>query len=562
MTNSSISAPVPAKRSNSGRRLLGIRVRYWRIAIFCGVTYGAVLVAVNLIKYSGSLGRQLGVLVAAAIFGAVMAALFAYFERKALSRLSIDADKAYDDDIFHTRQSVVVKLDMNRDDALRVAEEALAEYGAVIGKSDHAAGRIEAVTSQNWRSYGELLTLTVSDGAASEVTISAAPRLFIFRMATNYGRSWEHVHALAARMTTGAFPRAVTSQTTETINTGEACSAPPAVMEAGAWQRLLSLSILYSLILTGGTSPGKTELIIGTFVAGLLAEVTAFLWFFRQVRSKRRSQQQEIVESLLNNLWPAAFAPVLLANPARGWTDGGNVAAIAIVVVFVMIALNQLRERRREREQRLSIQAGREKAELQRQLAEAKLVALSAQIEPHFLFNTLASIQYLIRNDADKAAEMTGDLIRYLRLALPRMKQSTARLADELDLVRAYLGIMQIRMGARLQFVVDDPGVQADAHIPTMALITLVENAIKHGLEQKAGGGAIHVAVATHESNLILQVADTGGGFSTAASGTGIGLANIRERLTTLYGNRASLDLEANQPSGVRATLTIPKEKT
>jgi len=562
MTNSSISAPFPAASPNGRRKLLGIRMRYWRIGIFCGVTYGAVLVAVNLIKYSGSLGRQLGVLVAAAVFGAVMAALFAYFERKALARLSIDADTAYDNNIFQPEQSVVVKLDMNREDALRVAEEALAEYGAVIGKSDHAAGRIEAVTSQNWRSYGELLTVSASDGAVSEVTISAAPRLFIFRMATNYGRSWEHVHALAARMTTGAFPQAVASQAIEATHSGEACSAPPAVMEAGAWQRLLALSILYSLILTGGTSPGKTELVIATFAAGLLAEVSAFLWFFRQVRIKRRSQQQEIVESLLNNLWPAAFAPVLLANPARGWTDGGNVAAMAIVAVFVMIAFNQLRERRREREQRLSIQAGREKAELQRQLAEAKLVALSAQIEPHFLFNTLASIQYLIRNDAVKAADMTGDLIRYLRLALPRMKQSTARLADELDLVRAYLGIMQIRMGGRLKFDVDQPGELADCEIPTMALITLVENAIKHGLEQKSDGGTIHVGVSVEGDMLQLQVADTGGGFSTAASGTGIGLANIRERLDTLYGNRANLALEANQPSGVRAILTIPKEKT
>ena len=146
---------------------------------------------------------------------------------------------------------------------------------------------------------------------------------------------------------------------------------------------------------------------------------------------------------------------------------------------------------------------------LERQLAEAKLVALSAQIEPHFLFNTLASIQYLIGNDASKAAEMTSDLIRYLRLALPRMRQSTARRTDELDLVRAYLGIMQIRMGTRLQFAIESPDDLGDVQIPTMALITLVENAIKHGLEQKSDGGVINVTVVRDPSdarNLRIEV--------------------------------------------------------
>ena len=159
---------------------------------------------------------------------------------------------------------------------------------------------------------------------------------------------------------------------------------------------------------------------------------------------------------------------------------------------------------------------------------------------------------------------MTSDLIRYLRLALPRMKQSTARLADELELVRAYLGIMQIRMGPRLQFAIDSPDTLAHAQIPTMALITLAENAIKHGLEQKPDGGMIRVTVSNDIEDprmLRLEVADTGGGFSTATSGTGLGLANIRERLHTLYGSRASLSLEANQPGGVKAILLLPMEK-
>ena len=544
--------------------MLGIRMRYWRTGIFCAVIYGAILVTINLFKYPGVTGRQLSALTAAAIFGAIMAAMFAYFERKALSRLNIDPEIAHDNDIFRPDQSLTVTLAASREDALQLAINTLTEYGAVIRKRELSAGLITAVTSQNWRSYGEVLTISVSDGAVRQATIRAVPRLFAFRRVTNYGRSWEHVQALAARMTNGVFPSAAAQRDVANQSAGDACSTPPAVMEAGAWQRLVALAALYSMILLAAISPGKWELalVLGAFAIGMLAEVSTFLWFRRQAQNKLRSEHQETIESMLNNLWPAVFAPTLLSNPARGWTDGGNIAAIAIACVFIALAVNRLREKRREREQRVAILADREKAELQRQLAEAKLAALSAQIEPHFLFNTLASIQYLIRNDAVKAADMTSDLIRYLRLALPRMKQSTARLADELDLVRAYLAIMQIRMGARLQFTVDEPGSLADCEIPTMALITLVENAIKHGLEQKPDGGGIHVAVAAEAGCLCLEVADTGGGFSTAASGTGIGLANIRERLATLYGTKASLALEANQPSGVKAILTIPKEAT
>jgi signal transduction histidine kinase len=560
MTISLTSAPDSPGGGTKRQKLLGIRVRYWRIGVFCGVVYSAILIGVSLLKYPARWESHMGAVAAGILFGITMAALFAYFERKALARLDIDADAAYDVGIFNAEHSLTVALDLSRDGALQLVEDALVEYGAVIEKRDLAAGTVIAFTGQNWRSYGEKLTIAVSGAYPCEVTIKASPRVYLLKFMTNYGRSWEHVQTLAARMRTGNFP--ATSGGKITPFRSEDCNTPPSVMEAGAWQRLIALTTLYSVSLLGATKPGKLAVVACVFAIGVLLELAAFVRYRRQVRDKLRSESQETVESMLNNLWPAVFAPTMLLDLSKSWTDGNNIAAIVVSVAFGVIAFNRLREKKREQMQRENILASREKAELQRQLAEAKLVALSAQIEPHFLFNTLASIQYLIRNDAIKAADMTGDLIRYLRLALPRMKQSTARLADELDLVRAYLGIMQIRMGTRLRFDVDQPGVLADCEVPTMALITLVENAIKHGLEQKADGGTIHVGVSVEGDMLQLQVADTGGGFSTAASGTGIGLANIRERLDTLYGSRANLALEANQPSGVKAILTIPKEKT
>jgi LytS/YehU family sensor histidine kinase len=297
-----------------------------------------------------------------------------------------------------------------------------------------------------------------------------------------------------------------------------------------------------------------------TLTVVICLELFAFLRFRHLVRDGRRSESQQQVEAGLQWL-PMLSVATISMKPEQSWDSADNLFVIALAISLLLLSWRTVRK---QAAIRVATEVAREKAELERQLSEAKLIALSAQIEPHFLFNTLASIQYLIRNDTNKAGEMTSDLIRYLRLALPRMKEATARLADELDLVRAYLGIMQIRMGSRLQFAIDSQDDLSDVQIPTMTLITLVENAIKHGLEQKPDGGTINLKAIRHEQDplsLRLEVADTGGGFSTAVSGTGIGLVNIRERLNTLYRGRASLELEANQPSGVKAILILPIER-
>jgi LytS/YehU family sensor histidine kinase len=278
------------------------------------------------------------------------------------------------------------------------------------------------------------------------------------------------------------------------------------------------------------------------------------------IKTGERTTAQVRAEAMLTNFFPTLFALGVMLRPELPWRSTENLVAVAFCGFFASLAARRAMEINRERVRGAALAVEREKADLQRQLAEAKLAALSAQIEPHFLFNTLASIQYLTRHDAEKAHAMVSDLIRYLRLALPRMKQSTARLADELDLVRAYLSIMRIRMGERLQFRIDDPGVLGNHAVPTMVLITLTENAIKHGLERKPEGGEIVISVAAEEGRLRLTVADTGGGFTTATSGTGIGLTNIRERLKTLYAADGVLELAPNEPTGVVATVTIPLE--
>ena len=198
---------------------------------------------------------------------------------------------------------------------------------------------------------------------------------------------------------------------------------------------------------------------------------------------------------------------------------------------------------------------------LKRQLIEAQLKMMQAQVEPHFLFNTLASVDYLIETDPARASKMQKNLIQYLRAALPQMREGSTTLGKELALVRSYLEILKVRMDDRLQFAITVPQGLMSAQFPPMMLQSLVENSIKHGLEPKPEGGSITVAADIANGNLRVRVADTGLGFGAAGEpGTGVGLNNIRERLAALYAGRAKFTVEANSPTGTIATVEVPYE--
>jgi len=206
-----------------------------------------------------------------------------------------------------------------------------------------------------------------------------------------------------------------------------------------------------------------------------------------------------------------------------------------------------------------NLEAEARQSELSRQLAESRLKLLQVQVEPHFLFNTLGSAQQLAEKRAPDAAKLIGDLIVFLRAASPAMRDERTTLRAEAELVRAYLSIMRTRLGPRLDFAVTVPQDAAERTLPPGMLITLVENAIKHGIEPHPPGGRIEVAARIDDGRLVLTVADTGAGIETvSAGGTGIGLANIRERLALLYGNDALLELEENEPRGFVARIHFP----
>jgi hypothetical protein len=198
---------------------------------------------------------------------------------------------------------------------------------------------------------------------------------------------------------------------------------------------------------------------------------------------------------------------------------------------------------------------------LSKHAMESELKLMQAQIEPHFLFNTLASVQFLTETDPPQASRLLGHLLAYLRAALPKMRSTSATLGQEIEFAEAYLNILQMRMGSRLDFGIDVPDALRTHPFPPVLLISIVENAVTHGLEPLAAGGHVTIAARQDHDVLRVTVTDTGIGLSgVSRPGRGVGLLNVRERLAALFGARGRFVLEDAAPRGARATIEIPLE--
>ena len=202
-------------------------------------------------------------------------------------------------------------------------------------------------------------------------------------------------------------------------------------------------------------------------------------------------------------------------------------------------------------------QARLSEVEVEKQIAEARLKVLQAQIEPHFLFNSLASVKRLYEREPGKGRALLDNLRDYLRVATRGSRQREARLGGEIALARSFLAIFQVRMGDRLQVRIDVPAEIESAQIPPLMVGTLVENAIKHGIGPRASGGTLSLAAHRHGDVLEVEVGDDGVGFRERF-GRGVGLANIRARLETLFGSAGTLDLATNSAGGVTAMIRLP----
>ncbi|WP_457335422.1 sensor histidine kinase [Rhizobacter sp. P5_C2] len=248
----------------------------------------------------------------------------------------------------------------------------------------------------------------------------------------------------------------------------------------------------------------------------------------------------------------------------KGFRPGDHLPGFTFLLIFLSMVIKIMAAGRFKAEAQAVVATEMAESEaLKRQVIEARMAAMQAQVEPHFLFNTLASIDHLIETDPPRASKMQKNLIALLRASMPTMREANAQatrdLGRELAVIRPYLEILKVRMEERLQTEVRVSDGLLSAEFPPMMLQSLVENAIKHGLEPKAEGGSLTVAAEIVHGKLAVSVADTGLGFGKAATaGTGIGLANIRERLQLLYGNKASLTVAENPGGGTRVTITVP----
>jgi len=229
---------------------------------------------------------------------------------------------------------------------------------------------------------------------------------------------------------------------------------------------------------------------------------------------------------------------------------------LGVGIGCVVVAGLLLREKHARDEARL-LQAEAERHRLEKSFLEARLQLMQAQVEPHFLFNTLANVQHLVETDPAAAGRMLQSLIDYLRAALPQMRESTTSLGREIDMARAFLEINRVRMGSRLDFAIHVPEDLKCKPFPPMMLISLVENAVKHGVDPCCECGSITIRAAEAEGRLKVSVLDTGEGIRPKKGG-GVGLANIRERLKALHGTAAKLVLEENAPRGVVASIEVP----
>ncbi|TFW32034.1 sensor histidine kinase [Massilia horti] len=296
------------------------------------------------------------------------------------------------------------------------------------------------------------------------------------------------------------------------------------------------------------TAPREAAGIVCALLFGVLVTLplTPFTKTDKPAAPGHVATEHEIEQARENRLYNLAFW-----LPALMWLGGG----LDLVAYF--------KQRRMLREARLLEQVERYKDE--RNEVEMRLSVLSSQIEPHFLFNTLSGVRAAMLSDPARGIVMIDHLVDYLRSTIPQLRADRTHLfvalGSQLDSAQAYLGVIQARL-PRLSFCIECPAELRDLAIPPLMLISLVENAVKHGIELKKGPGMIRVAAARANVGgaqvLELSVADDGVGFGAAAAGSGIGLTNIRERLKHLYGGDAALTLRAGDTGGVVATIALP----
>jgi hypothetical protein len=311
-----------------------------------------------------------------------------------------------------------------------------------------------------------------------------------------------------------------------------------------SWKRFILLSVLLMII------------------AGVASNIPPFTWTIMETAPKVSREEGAAAGASLGEEIRQEIVDEIRAErkSSRRVRVGNYLPTLAFLFIIVSAAIKIAYAGRVKAEARAAeAQEMAEAESLKRQVVEAKMAAMQAQVEPHFLFNTLASIDHLIEVDPPRASRMQKNLIALLRASMPAMREAATTLGRELQVVRPYLEILKVRMEDRLRAEINVAEGLYSADFPPMMLQSLVENAIKHGLEPKPEGGTLRVEAEVAHGKLVVSVADSGVGFGRAPTvGTGTGLNSIRERLKLIYGSQAELRIAGNSPTGTRVTIVVP----
>ena len=331
----------------------------------------------------------------------------------------------------------------------------------------------------------------------------------------------------------------------------------------------LTMSVGVGLLLMYGWRSSPSALFLRTCTLGLSA-TAAFAVFEAWPRSLPRWLERWALQVVAVGV----FMPVttlliyVLATPpgaAPFWEvparlDGWTHLTFAGLLLAPWTALATIVRQKEAfaRDQKLAFAL--ERSELERAALDARLHLLQAQVAPHFLFNTLANVQALVDAGSPHASAVLRSLTAYLRAVVPRLHEPAATIERELQLVRPYLELMQMRMPDRLQYAMNVDPSALKVRCPPTTLLTLVENAVRHGIDPSEEGGRIDIDIDRRAERCVIRVTDTGAGLHQSAHGLGTGLTTLRERLQLIFGDTAQLRLTAGAPRGVAAEVDMPAQ--
>jgi len=344
---------------------------------------------------------------------------------------------------------------------------------------------------------------------------------------------------------------------------------PPALFTKG-WRRLavaLALSFAVAFLLRSQWTTGPASLLFRTVTLGLIA-VLVFGFFERYPKQLPRGLARWVLQVVgVGVAMPLTTITIYLLSTKTGapsfWLDKDRLDGFMMLTFLSILlapwtALAALLRQKEAFARHQALAFDLERSELERQALDARLHLLQAQVAPHFLFNTLANVQALVDTGSPHASAVLRSLTAYLRAAVPQLNQPAATLGRELQLVEAYLELMHMRIPDRLQYAlhVDEPALAL--RCPPMTLLTLVENAVRHGIDPSEEGGRIDVHVQLRGGRCLIRVIDSGVGLRQSHNGLGTGLASLRERLQLVFKDDAQLRVAAHEPRGVCAELEIP----